>query len=65
MMLLVLAEAIQIFLKYSSDSPENVRTEHDEIFIGDTSWPVTDFDKDRLKTLGFTPCDEECYHAFT
>jgi len=58
--------AVQIFTAYTSaNGIEEVRAEHDEIYIGDTAWPITDADKERLKYLGFTPCDEDCYHAFT
>ena len=61
-----LAEAVQIFTAYTSaNGIEEVRAEHDEIYIGDTSWAISDADKKRLGEIGFTPCDEGCYHAFT
>ena len=60
-----LAQAIRIFAKYAGDDLEEVRTEHDELYIGNTEWTIDDADKKELADLGFSPCDEGCYHAFT
>jgi hypothetical protein len=61
-----LAEGLQILAKYAGASDQHlVAAEHDELWVGDVTWPLTDADRMRLKELGFSPRDDMGWHVFT
>lgn len=57
-----LIEALQIFLKYENpEYPTNCS--HDELFVNINPDLVSQEDKNKLKELGFDPC-ENGFHSY-
>lgn len=59
-----LAEGLQILAKYAGANQECVVAEHDELWVGDVGWPITDEERMRLKELGFSPGDDMGWHVW-
>ena len=60
-----LAEATNILAKYAGDNAFCVAAEHDELWLGDDGWPLTDAEKARMNELGFTSQEGMGWHCFT
>lgn len=62
-----LAEGLQIIAKYADERNQYcVQAEHDELWVGDTSWPLTVAERDRLEELGFDDFEDDMgWHVFT
>ena len=60
-----LAEAAAILSKYAGDTAFGVQAEHDEIWMGDDEWPLTEAEKVRMEELGFSSQSGMGWHCFT
>jgi hypothetical protein len=58
-----LAEAAAILAKYAEPN-EPICAEHDQIWLGNPEWPLTDVERDRLRELGLRADDDGGFHAF-
>lgn len=48
-------EGLLIIQKYKPEGKSDrwIHPEHDEIFVGELSWPIPEEDRNKLKELGF------------
>lgn len=53
-----LAQIIKILEKYADPEQDCVQPAHDQLYLGDESWPITQKDRESLEKLGVRFGDE-------
>jgi hypothetical protein len=67
MKLSAFAEGVAILVKYVKTREDEccLHAEHDELWIGNEDWDVSEEDRKKLEELGFSISDEGGYHVWT
>lgn len=59
------AEGVQILAPFAVNDQFCMQAEHDELWLGNPEWPLTDEQRARLEALGFICDDAMGWHVWT